>query len=167
MAIGTAIRIHVGASSEFPIRAAQPVPVTRCFIQSTTSICPSDNLLSPELSCRWTGPMPIIRGATPAAAEATTRALGVNPWRFSAVSEPRVCTAPSFTPDAFRSGDRAIRLDDRFQFRKRFQRRVRPGCFISRNVADLFFSEWHANQFPVIPSVSDASPARCWLPQDE
>jgi len=44
----------------------------------------------------------MIRGATPAAAAATTRALGLNPCRFSATSEDKSnAQAPSFTPEAF------------------------------------------------------------------
>ncbi len=46
--------------------------------------------------------MPIILGATPAAAEATIRAWGVNPWCLSASSDPSSnAQAPSFTPEAF------------------------------------------------------------------
>src|SRR5204863_5397277 len=44
----------------------------------------------------------MTRGATPAAAAATTRALGVNLCRFNAPSEARSnAQAPSFTPEAF------------------------------------------------------------------
>ena len=48
------------------------------------------------------GPMPMIRGATPAAAVPSTRALGLRPKRCNRSSEAsNTAQAPSFTPDAF------------------------------------------------------------------
>ena len=47
------------------------------------------------------GPTPMMRGATPALAIATTRARGVRPWRRAASSEATSSAqAPSFTPEA-------------------------------------------------------------------
>ena len=47
------------------------------------------------------GPMPMMRGATPAVAIATTRARGVRPWRLAASSRgEQQRAAPSLTPEA-------------------------------------------------------------------
>ena len=47
------------------------------------------------------GPMPMMRGSTPAATVATTRARGVRPYFFAAASDATITApAPSFTPDA-------------------------------------------------------------------
>ena len=48
-----------------------------------------------------TGPMPMMRGATPAAAMPTTRAIGVRPCARAAASEATIsAAAPSLTPEA-------------------------------------------------------------------
>ena len=47
------------------------------------------------------GPIPIIRGGTPAVAAPTTRARGFRPYSFTAASEATMsAAAPSLTPDA-------------------------------------------------------------------
>src|SRR6266699_1892374 len=75
----------------------------KASFNSTTFICPTVKpALARTLRVAGAGPIPMTRGATPAAAAATTRAFGVNPWRFTAAAEARSSAhAPSLTPDAF------------------------------------------------------------------
>jgi hypothetical protein len=73
----------------------------------------------------------MIRGATPAAAAATTRALGVNPWRLAAASD----------------SDRAAGFYDARQLGERSQRGVRTRVFIGAEQNGVPFSlrdrNWH------------------------
>ena len=75
----------------------------KASFSSMTSIWPTARFVfAKTLREAGAGPMPIMRGATPAAAAATTRALGANPWRLTAASEASSrAQAPSFTPEAF------------------------------------------------------------------
>ena len=80
---------------------ARPCAAKASF-SSITSISAS---FSPSRSSSFcvagAGPMPMMRGATPAVAIATTRARGVRPCLFAAASEAMIsAAAPSFTPEA-------------------------------------------------------------------
>jgi hypothetical protein len=65
-----------------------------------TSICASDRPVSSStLRVAGAGPMPMMRGGTPAVAMPTTRARGVRPWRPAAASlATSSAQLPSFTP---------------------------------------------------------------------
>ena len=57
---------------------------------------------SVSLRVAGTGPMPMMRGATPALAMPRIRARGVRPWRRTAASLATIiAAAPSLTPEAF------------------------------------------------------------------
>src|SRR6266516_2210171 len=54
-----------------------------------------------SLRVAGTGPMPMIRGGTPAEAAPSTRARGLSPWRLTAASDAMIiAAAPSLTPEA-------------------------------------------------------------------
>ena len=60
--------------------------LAKASFSSMTSISPSVRpVRSSSLRTAGAGPMPMMRGGTPAVAIATTRARGVRPWRFAAV----------------------------------------------------------------------------------
>ncbi|CFW57304.1 Uncharacterised protein [Bordetella pertussis] len=67
-----------------------------------TSICASDRpVCASTLRVAGAGPMPMMRGATPAVTMPTTRARGVSPWLAAAFSSAsNSAAAPSLTPEA-------------------------------------------------------------------
>ena len=86
-----------------PARAAPRAPgQANASLSSITSSCASSSRASSStLRVAGSGPMPMIRGATPAVAAATTRARGVSPCRRAASSEATMSAqAPSLTPEA-------------------------------------------------------------------
>jgi len=117
---------------EFPIRAAQPVPVTRnASFNSTTSICPSDNpAFARTFRVAGTGPCPLFgeRRQPPPKQRlgllASIRGVSVLSLRPRVMHKLVIHTrriSAVIVPSGLTTG---------FQFRKRFQRRVRPGMFI-------------------------------------
>ncbi len=75
--------------------------------------------------------MPMTRGATPATAEATTRAFGVRPYFFAASSEAMItAAAPSLMPEALPAVTVPSGFDVGLQLGQRFERRVRPRMLI-------------------------------------
>ena len=91
------------ASSATPSSRRQASPcAAKASLISITSI---SSMRSPAMpSAFWvagTGPMPITRGGTPAAAMATIRAIGVNPCASRPLADAsNSAAAPSLTPDA-------------------------------------------------------------------
>jgi hypothetical protein len=71
-------------------------------LSSITSSCSSFSPVSAStLRVAGAGPMPMMRGGTPAVAMPMTRARGVRPWRAAAPSlASSSAQAPSLTPDA-------------------------------------------------------------------
>ena len=68
------------------------------------------------------GPMPMIRGGTPATAAPRMRARGVRPLRFAASSMAMIsAAAPSLTPRGVAGGDGAVLADDRLQLGERLE----------------------------------------------
>ena len=134
---------------------------------STTSNCPSDNpAFARTLRVAAVGPMPIIRGATPAAAAATTRALGVKPCRFSAASEASSnAQAPSFTPEAFPAVIVPVGFTTGFSFESASSVVSGRGCSSSEKSSGspFFCGTGTATISCLILPFRIASAARCWL----
>src|ERR1700687_5907815 len=116
--------------------------------------------------------MPMMRGATPTAAAATTRAFGVRPCRRAPASEARNSAhAPSFTPEALP----AVTVPPGFTMGFSFERasRVVSGRECSSTENDVVFpGEGVSPFFPATGTATISSPmrqlriasaARCWL----
>ena len=92
-----------GSSSAMPNRrrVARPWEAKASFNSiRSKSLCASPKRAI-SFCAAGAGPMPMMRGATPAVAPPSTRAMGVSPWRLAAEAEARISpAAPSFTPAA-------------------------------------------------------------------
>ncbi len=84
-----AVRVHVlGIVRQAELRAAPPAPARRTprSARSRRSRRASGPVCASSFCTAGAGPMPMMRGGTPAVAIATTRARGVRPWRRAASS---------------------------------------------------------------------------------
>ncbi len=102
-AMAPPLALTCSASSGRPSsrRTASPCEANASFSSITSNCLISSFANARAFRVAGTGPMPIIRGSTPAVAPATMRARGVNLKRRTASSDAMTSAhAPSFTPEA-------------------------------------------------------------------
>ncbi len=93
------------------------------------------------------GPMPITRGSTPAVAEPTTRAMGVNPNFAAAASEAtNNAHAPSLMPEAFPAVTVPFSTKRRGQLRELFKSSVGADVFVFADDFHAPFRAWHVHR---------------------
>ena len=82
-------------------RTASPCEAKASFSSMTSMSASVRPVFASSFWVAGAGPMPMMRGSTPAETTATTRARGVRPYFATAASEARSrAPAPSFTPEA-------------------------------------------------------------------
>ncbi len=99
---GAAIGLTCPASSAMPSWRSTAMPCeAKASFSSMTSNCFGVRPSRAHSFCvAGAGPMPMMRGATPAAAPPRMRAIGVRPYFFTAASEATIsAAAPSLTPE--------------------------------------------------------------------
>ena len=121
------------ASSAARARAAPPGPARRTprSARSRRSRRASGRAAASSFCVAGAGPMPMMRGATPAVAIATTRARGVRPCRCGRRLARRgsARAAPSLTPEALPAVTVPSGLrNGALQLRQRLERGVARGC---------------------------------------